>query len=168
MLVRHRKAGAISRGARGLSQRVGNGPPTGLVSHSEAHEPRAQHSAVRTGVKSNHRSADGKRKKEQLDVIGVREHVDEALLEKGDLLKPNTASSSRTQVRFAPNSPNLNPSPIGATGAETPVYSPVNRKSSGNGRKGAGRAGVVSSSVSGSAQGNAHGSKQRPAMGNSS
>ena len=71
-------------------------------------------------------------------------------------------------MRTVSNSPNLNPSPISATGAETQVFSLVNRKNSGNSRKGAGRAGLVTSTVSGTAQGNTHGSKQYSGMGNSS
>ena len=39
MLVLHRKAGANLGGTQGLSHRVRNGPFSGPVSHSEAHEP---------------------------------------------------------------------------------------------------------------------------------
>nr|POE84935.1 uncharacterized protein CFP56_64328 [Quercus suber] len=166
MLVRHRKAGVNVKGARDPSRRVGNGLASCPTVFSEAHEPRAQHSLERTDGKSNRGSADGKRKTELQDVSGVDVHADEVILEKGDFLNPITASSSRTQTRTTPSSHILNPPPRESTSAATQVSPPVNRKISGKGHKGAGSAGLVTPTVSGKAQGNTHGSKQRSAVGN--
>lgn len=96
MLVWHKKAGAILRGTRGLSLKVGNGSLLSNISHSEAHDPQAQHSPTRTDIKSNHGSADGKSKKELQDISGAGMYADKVLLEKGDTLNPITTSSSRT------------------------------------------------------------------------
>lgn len=166
MLVRHRKAGANLRGTRGLSHKVGNGPPTSPISHSESRGPRAQHSPTRTDVKSNHGLIDGKRKKEQQDVSGAILNTGEVLLEKGETSNPNMASSSRPQMRSIPNPQTLISPPNGATSAETLFASLVKKRNSGNNRKGIGRARLFTPTEIGKVQGNTHGSKQRSAVGN--